>query len=88
MIGSGDSPVEELGLIVLGAVETHVLGADEVLAGRSVGGDLELELRHAVSAPGIFGQIAALVAESLLPDLKPVTVALVLLDVTGSLGHV
>lgn len=69
-------------------METHVLGTNEVLAGGGVGRDLKLELGHAVGAPGILGQIAALVAESLLPDLEPVTVALVLLDVTGSLGHV
>lgn len=88
MVGSGGSPVEELGLVVLGAVETHVLRADEVLAGGGVGRDLELELGHAVGAPGILGQIAALVAEGLLPDLEPIVVALVLLDVAGSFGHV
>lgn len=88
MIGSGDLPVEELGLGVLGAVETHVLGADEVLASRGVGRDLELELGHAVGAPGILGQIAALVAKDLLPDLEPIAVAFGLLDVVGSLGHV
>lgn len=82
------SPVEELGFVGLRAMEANVLSTNKVLARGGVLGDLELELRHAVSAPGILGEVAVLVAEGLLPDLEPFAIALVLLDIAGRrLGH-
>lgn len=69
-------------------METGVLGADEILSGRCILGDLELELRHAVDAPGVLGEIGTFVADGLFPDLEPIAIALVLLDAARSLGHV
>lgn len=83
-----NSPVEELGFVGLRAMETDVLRTDKVLARGSRLGDLEFELRHAPSAPGILGEVAVRVANGLFPDLEPLAIALVLLDVARwRLGH-
>jgi hypothetical protein len=77
-----------LGLVDVGAVNTNVLGADEVLAVGSVLGDLGRDEVAVVVAPCGGGEVTA-VANTLLEDLEPVAGSIVCCDTTGGgLGHV
>lgn len=81
-------PIEKLGLIDLRTVETDVLSSNEVLASWCVRRDLELQLSHTPGTPSILRQVTIFVANGLLPDLEPVTITLVLLDIARRrLGH-
>lgn len=79
--------VVEFGLAVVGAVDTDVLGADEVFTGRSADGDVEFNAVLVPGAPGVTLDVA-LGAETNLLDQEPVTITLVLLDRALSKGHV
>lgn len=79
--------VVELGLAIVGAVDTDVLGADEVFTGRGADRNIEFNVVLVPAAPGVPLDVS-LGAETGLLDQEPVTVALVLLDGAGSLGHV
>lgn len=72
-------PVEKL---------TDVLRANKVLSIRNVRGNSELDPVLVPGAPGIGLNVLAGVADALLVDLEPVTVTLILVGSTRSLGHV
>jgi len=76
-----------LWLVDVGAVDTNVLDADEVLAVGSVLGDLGCDGVAAIVTPCGGGEVAT-VAHTLLEDLEPVAGAVVLLDGSRGLGHV
>lgn len=77
-----------LGLVDVGAVNTNVLEAGEVLSVGSVLGDPGRNVIPVVIAPGGRGEIAA-IADTLLVDLEPGAVLSVKgLDTAGGLGHV
>lgn len=80
--------VVELGLATVRAVDTDVLGADEVLAIRSALRDGEFDPVLVPGAPSSAQEVGAGVADGLLKDLEPFTVTLVLVGSTGGLGHV
>ena len=65
-----------LRLVDVGAVNTNVLNADEVLAVGSVLGDLGRDPVTVVGAPGVAGEVTV-AADTLLEDLEPVTRSIV-----------
>lgn len=82
------SPVEELSLVILRAVETDMLRSHKVFARRGRFGNLKFELRHPVRTPSISSKITAFVADGLLPDLEPFAVAFIFLNIASrGLGH-
>lgn len=76
-----------LGLVDVGAVNTNVLEADEVLAVGGVLGDGGSDSVLVVGAPGVAGEVTA-AAVTLIEDLEPVARSVVRLDAAGSSGHV
>jgi hypothetical protein len=76
-----------LGLVDVGAVNTNVLNADEVLSVGSVLGDLGGNEVAVVVAPGGGGEVAA-IADALLEDLEPATRSVVGSGTGRCLGHV
>lgn len=77
----------ELGTVLEALVEADVLDTDEVLAGRHLLGDDELEAVLLPRAPGAV-LVGSTAAEAGLHDLEPVTGTVVGGDVGGGLGHV
>ena len=81
-------PVVELGLTIVGTVDSNVLGADKVLAVRGGGRDSELNPVLVPGAPGLVQDVLGLVAHAFLVDLEPFAIALVLLNTARSQAHV
>jgi hypothetical protein len=77
-----------LGLVDVGAVNTNVLGAEQVFAVGGILGDLGGNEVAVVITPGGGGEVTA-IADTLLVDLEPVARSIVFLDTASrGLGHV
>jgi len=77
-----------LRLVDVASVDTNVLVAHQVLAGRSAKRNFGGDVVAAPGAPGVAGEVSVC-ADTLLEDLEPVGVdAAEVLDAVGSLGHV
>jgi len=81
------APDVVLWLVDVGAMNTNVLHAHQVLSVGSILGDLRSNEVPVVIAPGGRSEITSL-ADALLVDLEPITRSIVGLDTCRSLGHV
>lgn len=82
------TPIVELSFTAVGAMQTNMLSANEILAVLDFGGDLERNTVLVPSAPSILLDVATRVANGLLVDLEPATGAVIGSDRARGFRHV